>query len=251
MTFIPNEEYYLKIAKGQIANHSKFRKFGRSSSITTTPSVISNSAPALAPYMPTTAVTTTVVSNDTTDTNTSGVGARKLYIEGLDASFNFQSEVINLNGITPVNAVNTYIRVTTAYITDCGTYGGNNVGEISIYSGANTFIRIAAAKGRSQTTHYCVPNGKTLYIMQIHFSIQSTKEVSFRLWQRQDANDVTTPFTAKQILQEYDGLINAIDFTYLECPFIVPAKTDVWVTGYTQSGTASASVEYPSILVTT
>ena len=249
MTFIPNKDFYLSIAQGLVSGYETNRKFGASTNLSTTEQVISFNS-GTTPYFPTTAQTLSITSNSANDTNTAGTGARKIVVEGLDANFDVQTETINLNGTTTVTSANTYIRLYRAYVSDCGTYGSSNVGNITITNGgANIFLVLEAGKGQSQTTKYTVPAGYTAYVYQVHLSVETSKQINFRFWKRENANDVTAGYSPKKIVQSYKGIADAVNWSYLEAPFKFDEYTDIWFTGQATSGTAEASVEYPFILI--
>jgi len=71
-----------------------------------------------------------VLSSSVLDTS-AGTGARTINVMGLDANYVLQSEIVTLNGVTPVNTVNTFIRVHSASIQTAGS-GGVNAGTITV-----------------------------------------------------------------------------------------------------------------------
>ena len=89
--------------------------------------------------LPTSAVTLGMASTSTNDTNTAGTGARSILITGLNEFYNVQSEVVNLNGQTEVNSVNTYIAVNELLIIASGSTGWNE-GTIYCGSDSNSFV---------------------------------------------------------------------------------------------------------------
>lgn len=115
-----------------------------------------------------------VVSSDAADkgTPTAGTGARTIFIEGLDGSYNHISEEVTLNGVTPVTTTNSFLRVYRAYVLTAGT-GEVNAGTITISDtgGASTQAEIAAAYGESLMAIFTVRSGYTGYITNYRFSI--------------------------------------------------------------------------------
>lgn len=89
------------------------------------------------------------------DTNP-GTGAHQIMIEGLDADYREQSEVVTLNGTANVNPVNDYLRIHRAYAQAVGTTG-TNVGAITIADGTGTFATILAGFGETTRAMYTVP----------------------------------------------------------------------------------------------
>lgn len=191
------------------------------------------------------------VSNDAFDTSV-GSGAQTIFVTGLDANFNAQTETVTMNGTTPVALVNSYIRILDIYVVNCGTYDGNNIGKIDIRitGGGTVYNSIIAGFGESQNLMYTVPAGKTLYLYQLHLFPETAKDVRFRLWKRHNADDVTTPFTAKRIINRYVGLSAPVVMPYFDCPTSFEEKTDVWMTCLLNSGggNAAAGAEFVYLL---
>lgn len=99
-----------------------------------------------------------VVSNDTDDAAT-GTGARTVVVAGLDANYQDQSETVTMNGTTPVNCVNSYIRVFRAYVATAGSQM-NNDGTIVVSdseTGTIVLAQIPEALGQTLQCVYTVP----------------------------------------------------------------------------------------------
>jgi len=248
MSYYPRD-FGIEIARGNIRKYQAFRKFGYNSAIGTTEEYIGADGGAL-PLMPTSAVTVEAISSSANDT-AAGSGARTIRIFGLDANFNEITEDITLNGTSASTATTqSFIRVFRGHVLTTGTYSSANAGNITIrQSGAgSTFVTINTSKGQTEGTHYCVPAGKSLYIRDIHISIDSAKEVDIYFYKRQDADIVSAPFSSKRLIQEYTGLISSIDFEFSP-EQKVPAKTDIWFSGSVDVSSGAASIEYNGILI--
>jgi hypothetical protein len=239
----------LHISRGLISGYAQFRKFGANSAIGTPEEAISLTGTI---WQPTTATALEVVSSDGNDT-AAGTGARTVVLTGLNESFVETSETVTLAGASASTATTTtFIRLYRAYVATTGTYAGTNVGTLTIrIAGAGaTVLTIGAGLGQTQTTHYCVPAGKTLYIEDIHLSVGSAKAVDLKFFQLPNADDVTTEFTgAKRLVQLFDSILTPVDFVY-QTPLVFAAKTDLWFTGLVGTGSGSASVEYCGVLIT-
>lgn len=240
-------DFFLEVAEGHMPRQSLFRKFGANGSVGASEVVISNTGGTV-PYMPTAAVKVNVVSSGT-DT-AAGAGAQSVYIEGLDANFRLISETMATNGGTTGDSTNSYIRVFRSYVKDVGTYGGSNVNAISVTAtgGGTTFVTIGAGYGQTQTTHYCVPLGYTLFIHDMHFNVNTTKYCDMYFWKRENAHDVTTPFTAKRLIHSYAGIVGSHEFGF-DFSEAFLGGTDIWMTGNAGAGGANVTVEYVGILV--
>ncbi|MCK5342167.1 MAG: hypothetical protein KAR20_02120, partial [Candidatus Heimdallarchaeota archaeon] len=98
----------MAIAKERVSNATLIHGFFDSTDLTTTEKTVW-SGPGIYVY-PTAAIQMTVSSSDVDDT-AAGAGMRKVLIGGLDADYNQISEIVTLNGQTPVTTVNSYFRV--------------------------------------------------------------------------------------------------------------------------------------------
>ena len=108
-----------------------------------------------------------ILSASASDT-AAGTGARTFTIVGLDANFNVISEVITLAGVTPVQTVNSYLRVNGLTIASAGS-GNTNAGDVTLrVTGAGASQAIArAGYGYAKQAIYTVPAGFTLLITDL------------------------------------------------------------------------------------
>ncbi len=108
----------------------------------------------------TSAVPLRVVSTDTSDNATDGVGARTVMLRGLDNDLMELNEVVSLNGTTPVYTTNSFRRIHRAYVLTAGSTGWNegdiNVNEDTAGS-ANLRLRITATLGQTLMAVYTIP----------------------------------------------------------------------------------------------
>jgi len=244
---LPSSHMY---SKGTVTNHESLRKFGLNAAVGTTEGFIEINDGA-GPYMPTSATTIEVISSDTSD-DVGGNGALTIDVYGLNASFARINETLTLNGTSASTAsTNSFIRVYRAEVATVGAYGSSNVGNLTVRAsgGGTTFLTVAAGRGQSQTSHYCVAAGHKLFIKDVHITTETAKSTSVRFWKRETADDVTTPFSPKRIVQEYIGLSESVDFEYTP-ELYIPEKTDIWATGVVSAATGAVSVEYNCILET-
>ena len=190
------DDIYLETALGNVVGRVSGRKFGRNIALTTTERVVSVSSTTTIPYLPTAAQAVEVISTNVNDI-LAGTGLAKLYVAGLDANWNEISETVNMNGTGVQALANTYTRINRAYGTEFGTYGGANLGTITLRVGGagTTFTTIEIGKSQTQQAHVSVPAGKTLLIEQVHFTVETTKNVTFSLYQMTNMNDVSAPYS--------------------------------------------------------
>lgn len=243
------------VVQGKLPGYEAVRKFGNNSSIAATETYIGGSGGS-SPYFPTAATIVEAISTSVND-DVGGTGATKIYIEGLNGSFNPINETIEMNGTSAVQSVNSYIRITQAYVVENGTYHGGNDGTITVRAtgGGTTFVTIGLTSGtniplgNTRGSHYCVPAGYTLYINEFHFVVNTAKSINLYFWQAVNANDVTSPYSdGKRVIQSYEGVSGSQDFSYIP-PLNFPEYTDLWFSGTASGGGGGCSVEYCGTLV--
>jgi hypothetical protein len=116
-----------------------------------TPADVFTGSSGLYPF-PASALATTIVSGSASDT-AAGTGARTCKVSGLDANFMEIAEIVNLSGATPVNLVNSYLRINKVEVLTAGSDGTND-GIISVKQSSTVVAAIAVSAGRSQMAVY-------------------------------------------------------------------------------------------------
>lgn len=255
VTFPSSFRDQLDVSAGEYDGITVVHKFGRNESVGTTTEPISLGGIY---RTPTNAVSLEVVSNDADDT-AAGAGARSLYVEGLASDFTLQSETVDLSGLSAAALTNTYVRLFRAYVETSGTYAvqtnGSHQGVITIREsgGGDTWATINDVtifpKGQTQIACYTVPAGYSAYIPNIQIHVESSKPCSLFLFQRRDADDVTPPYSAMRLVQEWDGVDGQEDDTYDAPLGPFPEKTDVGFMGRVAATAAKVSVDFEIILV--
>jgi hypothetical protein len=102
--------------------------------------------------------TLTVVSSSASDT-ANGTGARTVRLYGRNASGASQTELVTLNGTTPVETSRTWSRMSFARVRSAGT-GTTNIGELTIRHSSTTdniFAVMPAGVSRTNIAAYTVP----------------------------------------------------------------------------------------------
>jgi hypothetical protein len=242
----------LIIAQGLVAGYTPFRKFGGNENVDSTEYVISHSATQLAPWMPLVAEEVEIASTDAADDD-GGLGCQTYTIHGLDENFDFQEYTFTMDGTTPV--VSTGIlwrRIYRGFVATVGTYRGSNTGVVVVRvadSPNEEIITTLADHGQTQTTHYCVPRGKTLYVRNYAIQLDAGKTMSVWFNFVPGANDIAVPFTgAKRRLLEFNGLQGVIAAGF-GVPFPLVEYTDVWASALVSGLAGSAYMEYSGTLV--
>lgn len=124
-----------EVALGLRQGWETWNKFGYNTDIDlAAPEIIAAQGGSIA--IMTTGATLDVVSSDANDTS-AGTGARTIIITGIDENNIEQTEVVTLNGVTPVTTTGLWLGVNRATVISVGT-GGENAGNITIDDTANT-----------------------------------------------------------------------------------------------------------------
>lgn len=115
---------------------------------------------------PTSAESWEIVSDDANDTS-AGTGARTVLVQSLDASYVRQSQVVTLNGTTPVALTGTHIRTEKTTVITAGS-SEVNAGNLTlrIVSAGLTRQLVLPGNSISFSSFYTVPAGKKGLIYQ-------------------------------------------------------------------------------------
>ena len=246
----PRMDFFIEAARGKLKGISVIHKFGANPAIgaSSTEDIIYQGTF----NWQTSATTMRIKAGNAADIDTSGAGARTVYVEGLDATWALANDTLVCNGTSAGSAGSTsFIRIFRAYVLTCGTYTGNNTGDVVIENsaGGTDYLTIAAGYGQTQSTGYTIPLGKTAYLTRVAATVDAAKAVDMEFWQRRDADDTSAPMSAKRLITKFPQLIGEAREKF-DGYVSFPAKTDLWWTGTTGSGAAAAAeADYDLILV--
>jgi hypothetical protein len=169
------------------------------------------------------------------------VGAIKLLILGLDASYNFQAETISLNGTTIVQTTKSFLRVFAAEVLTAGTSLGNvgtiyiiKTGSSAVYTTpgipdtlTSGWLEIGATLGMGTSGIFTVPLGCSYGIKKLDgASVGQIADIGVWRHCSTDANDsalkIDLPFKVGT------GLPRALD-NLDPISEIFPEKTDLYL----------------------
>lgn len=129
-------DYYAEVAKGNRQGVSLWNKFGYNLDIDNGVEEIIASFGGTFSVM-TTADTLNLVSTSAAD-NGSGTGARTVQIIGIDENADQQTEIVTLNGLTPVTTTNQWLGINRMIVISAGS-GGDATGTISATDTSGSF----------------------------------------------------------------------------------------------------------------
>jgi len=122
---------------------------------------------------PTQARVHAIVSSSASDDKDAGVGARTIRVYGLtDWDTKQVSEVVELEGLTPVNTANAYVFIHRMVVLTNGATN-INVGNITATAATDTTItaRILAGNGQTEMAAYAVPTTQRLCVLGVYGSL--------------------------------------------------------------------------------
>ena len=193
------EEFKLQVARSQIRGHSIRHIFGYNPDIDTGVEETIWTAGGL--YTHASSPTIMTVSSTSASDTAAGVGARQIYLLGINSTGNEVSETVTLNGQTAVNTFHTYTEIQYVLVTSVGSTG-HNVGNISIGTGTVTagvpaviYGHILATENGSLMGHYTVPLDYTGYLIAGSISTgatQAAKNITARLKYRTTSDIIHT-----------------------------------------------------------
>jgi hypothetical protein len=234
--------FYLAVQQGKVPGYTMVNKFGYNPSIGSLAFETIWETGGNYPWQ-STAVTVDVVSDNTND-DVAGTGARTLRIQGLDGSYNFAEETVDMDGTTTVTTTQTFLRVFRMSVETAGT-SENNEGTITATytGGSDVAATITSGNGQTLMCLYTIPANYTGYLLSMNISSGKDQEMDFKFIQRD--NSVTNgAFQTKQFLNVRGGqttvIFNAIN--------IIPQKSDIYVSGKASS-TSSSSASFDLLLV--
>ena len=234
--------FELQVARGQIAGHSVIQIFGYNADLDTSEESIWPDGGTV-PH-PTVASVLDIVSTSTDDDGSpAGTGARTVFIEGLNTTYEVVSETVTLNGTTNVQTVNSYMYVNQFYVATVGS-GGANAGEITAKVGATLYDIIAIGYNNRTTAHYCVPAGYTGYLAEgIITAGQASGSTGVTAYLKQHGPDGVLRVGAVSTLN--NGAVQ-YDFTF---PYIIPEKNCVGASAIGQAVNNSVSAFFNVVLI--
>jgi hypothetical protein len=239
--------YLQAIGEGDISGHTAWEKIGFTPTMTTAESVVWSKAGAYV-FPAAGGIQMAVASDSATVDLAAGAGCQQVTIGYLDANYAEQSETVTLNasaGTTKVNTVATNIlRVNSFRVTRAGA-NGKPTGNISLTNtgGTVTYSYITAGYTRARNSNYCVPAGKTLYIVQATMGYAcAANQVNYgRMYIRANQNNGALVAGIFYPFAEMLAANTAVPILF-ESPIKLVQKVDLYVGGIASASGVATSV---------
>lgn len=241
------EPFELQVARGQITGHQSIVVFGYNPDVDTARVTVWPHTGIIP--IPAAALQMKVSSSSANDTS-GGTGARTVFIGGLNANHAVISEIVTLNGQTPVLTTQSFLHINNAYVVTAGTslsaegdiYFGDGVVTAGVP--ATVYDLIKFDYNSRITGSYTIPAGYTGYVSQGLFSAGQpggSAQVSGRLLTiGTDGIRRTAAITTVN-----NG---AADYTF-EYPLQVPEKTTLEASAQASSNNNAASSMFILVLI--
>jgi hypothetical protein len=241
------EPFGLQVSRGQIDGHSAVIVFGYNPDVDTSEETVWPDGGTI-PHP--TVASVLKISSSSTDDASAGTGARTVYVEGVDGSYNIVSETVVLNGQTAVNTTNSYLYVNSFYVATAGS-GGANAGNINAGTGTVTsgvpavlYDIIATGYNNRTTGHYCVPAGYTGYMTEGSISAgQASGSTAVTAYLRQHGPDGILRVGAIATVNN-----NEASFQF-DQPYRIPEKNCVGATAIGAAANNAVSSYFNIILI--
>ena len=217
------EDYFKRVSAGEIAGQSYVHKFGKNEDVAATFEPLSIGAFYQTPQ-PASATVLRVKAGNIADIDTTGTGARKITIQGLDETGALVSETLSTNGTSAGTAGTvTFMRVFRGYVSESGTYAGDGsdsmAATVIIETSAGvvwlTLHKPDVGRGQSQIGLYTIPLGYTAYVYSYLLTTDSNKAVDFLFFKRESILDSAAPYQARRTVVEEVGVQGHLNGTFL------------------------------------
>lgn len=182
-----------------------------------------------------------VVSDNAADTG------QTIFIEGLDAGYNYQTTQVTTNGTTGVLTTPTFIRIFTATIISASNNSAN-AGEIRFRLGSVSgavVAHIGAGFGTTKLSQYTIPAGYTGYILY-------GDATTFRGGSGNIGSQVRMmirPFGGAFVLAFVAEVVNGYYRNDFKIPLAITEKSDIDVRILADANNTVASCNYQLILI--
>lgn len=184
MSELRNTNFNLEVAKGNIPGHSPVNKFGRAADgVQVTATDIWDRADATPTQQiwvaPTAARIHAIVSSSDLDGKTaapSSTGARTIQVFGLKTwALTETSEIVTLDGTTPVNTAQSYVIIHRMKVLTHGTTGPNSgIITATAASDGTVTAEINANNGQTEMSIYGIPSTQVGYMTSFDVNSHNT-----------------------------------------------------------------------------
>ena len=238
-TFLFGDDWKLNAARGKLRNAFHVHKFGRNTAPANGVEETVWDGSSLYPW----ATWDAGADNVYLKSDDTGDESKTIFIQGLDADFNLQSETVTLDAAdstTGVASANTYVRLFRMYNTGNTDFVGN-VGAHYGSAGGTLVAQVLIGQGQTLMSVYTVPAGHTAYLMKYDFSGSANAAIASRLLFRPPNNVFRI---------QHSGAVYGGQYGYeFQVPLSIPEKTDIDLRLTASTGSATLSANFNLLVV--
>lgn len=238
-TFLLGDDWKINAARGKLRNAFPVHKFGRNTSPANGVEETVWDGSTLYPWSTWDAGADTVyLKSDAT-----GDESKTIFIQGLDADFNLQSETVTLDAsdsTTGVASANTYVRLFRMYNIGSVPFVGN-VGAHYASAAGTLVAQVLINQGQTLMAVYTVPAGHTAYLLKYDFSGSANAAIASRLLFRY-------PNGVFRI--QHSGAVYGGQYDYeFQIPLAIPEKADIDLRLTASTGSATLGANFNLLVV--
>lgn len=247
MSYLPNRDYLLEVARGKITGQALVRRAGINADIDTGGEEDVWAAGGSITWQ-TSAQSLEAISSDVDDVASTGTGARTIKVWGLNGSYASVNETVNMNGTTAVSISTSMVFVDRVEILTTGS-SETNEGDITVRlaSAGATMAFMPAGFGQAFQSSYFVPASKTAYLISwsssLYKAVSGSAEMRLMIsedgvgWRVVGLHELTQTGSSQATKTEGDLLV------------ALPAKTRVRVRAKTSADNTGVSSELVMVLI--
>ena len=226
------EPFDLQVARGQVDGHSTVNIYGYQPSVGTTSIPVWENATA---YTYPVAAAVMYLSGSNGDT-------AKITIVGLNASYTLTTEIVTLNGTTPVATTNEFLRINSMFVSTGSATNPAGAVYLKNSGGTVTYAQINSGVGRTQAAIYTVPAGYTYFLQRVNIytSLNGNDYVTYQ-------NKTISASGVVQLTQQAPFAMGYEALRIMPRPFL--EKTDIQLMCKVQSGTGAVAISQEGYLI--
>lgn len=251
MADVSFRDYLIEVRNGNIAGHSVEQKFGRNMSVENGVwSLVSTVG--LNEAFPMSGSPVRIKAGGDVNDISGGSGVGLVTVTGTNDNLVESSEDIVTSGSSAsLVTATSFWRIYRVNTSQAGTYNGANSGNITIETAGGDSDRIVAITDEGQTQHgaYTIPTGKTGYLLSMQVTADGVKAADFRLFTRENFNNVQPPFSSKRLKLYFDGIIGQAGYLTSSPTIVIPELSDVWVDSRGGGANTEVSINFEILLI--
>lgn len=242
----PVSDLFLDIAQGKVANMSTVFKFGRHPGVGAVEEVVWDGT---GNYIFLESDETIDIVSTSADDTLLGIGARIVFLQGLDSNYNEISELVEMSGLSIVTTSQSFLRLFRVIVVTSGTnspIGNSNLGDITFTSTDTTTLQAKVLIGNGQTLMavFTVPAGKTGFVTGIGANAPGGKSALLRAKVRNGPSPPAS-FSVKYTIDLFQQAVQQD----IKVFFSIPEKTDVCFTASSSAAGTPVGASFGMILI--